>query len=113
MTRTSETRARLDHDGRWLRRARRHFAGQLRRWAEQQVDPADYRDRVYAIGRAMVMHGLLGPTSDNQAAWSVLSAWRAADGMPWAWRLADERRRVAGMRATEFRRWKQTREAVA
>lgn len=102
-------------DARWLRRARAHFANLHRRWAELASDPVVFRDRVYAIGAAMVKHNLLAASSPgNAAAMSVLGCWARHDGVSWwAFRQTDIRREVAAKLQSDFRRWVQMRGATA
>ena len=110
MTKTDKTRDCFTRDSKWLRRARAHFCGLLRRWAEKAKDPAKYRERVWAIAEAMGKHRLLSSHGQtHNGACSVLSQWARADKMKWwSWIMRDKRRNAARMYASEFRRWHDT-----
>lgn len=102
----SRVRRRFTRDGAWLRRARRHFCGLLRPWAELERDPMRFRERVWAIGAAMHTNGLLAPSCPHDAAYVVLSNWRRADRASfWPWMMAEKRRDVARMYAREAHNW--------
>lgn len=106
MSATPKCRARYARDGRWLRRARRHYCGMLRRWAEQARSPVAFRERVWIIGRAMLANGLLAGGGPHLAAHTVISCWKRDDRMPfWPWIHADERREVAIMYERQFQGW--------
>lgn len=114
MTKTDNRRGCIRNDAKWLRRARARFTNRLRPWAELATDPVVFRERTYAIGEAMVKHGLLASASGNNAAMSVLGCWARRDGVSWwAFRHRDVRYEVAAKLNGDFRRWVQMRERTA
>lgn len=110
--RTVRTRACFARDAAWLRRARRHFCGLLRRWVDSARNPLVYRQRVFAVGKAMVAHKLLAGGQGMTAAFSVMSNFARADGINWcAWRDMDQRRKVAAMWPRDLHNWQRMRKA--
>lgn len=111
MGETKRVRVQFTRSSAWLRRARRHFYALCRPWAEEETDPAKYRERVWKIGRVARDHGLRAACScEHDLAYSVILSWKRDDGMSfWPWIHAEKRREVARMFTHEFQRWKEDR----